>query len=298
MEAEKKSILFVINTLGNAGAEAALLNLLRQLDPAEYDLYLYVLLGQGELVHQLPPTVTLLNPVFNSTSVLTVEGRRAMMKTVAGAFFRNGQCLHKLQNIFAALRSRKNCPFDKMLWRTVSDGALRFNKRYDLAVAYIEGGSTYYVADHVKARKKAAFVHIDYESSGYTRAMDQGCYDKVDCIFAVSAETQTHFLRFYPEYAEKTAVFHNILDRARILQRAQEPGGFADAYDGLRLLTVGRLTYQKGYDIAIEAMRRVKQAGCKARWYVLGGRGPACGIGKADCRGRTAAGFHTVGRNG
>ena len=33
---------------------------------------------------------------------------------------------------------------------------------------------------------------------------------------------------------------------------------------------MGRLTYQKGYDIAIEAMRILKTSGKKVRWYVLG----------------------------
>ena len=38
----------------------------------------------------------------------------------------------------------------------------------------------------------------------------------------------------------------------------------------MRLLTVGRLTYQKAYDVAIDAMKRLKDAGQRARWYVLG----------------------------
>ena len=48
------------------------------------------------------------------------------------------------------------------------------------------------------------------------------------------------------------------------------PGGFDDQYDGFRILTVGRLTAQKAYEIAIDAMHIVKDAGIKARWYVLG----------------------------
>ena len=38
----------------------------------------------------------------------------------------------------------------------------------------------------------------------------------------------------------------------------------------MRLLTVGRLTRQKAYDIAIDAMKRIKDSGVRARWYVLG----------------------------
>ena len=33
---------------------------------------------------------------------------------------------------------------------------------------------------------------------------------------------------------------------------------------------MGRLTYQKAYDIAASAMKKIKDAGYRARWYVLG----------------------------
>ena len=46
---------------------------------------------------------------------------------------------------------------DKLLWRMIADGAERQNETYDLAVAYLEGGSAYYVADHVNAKKEGGF---------------------------------------------------------------------------------------------------------------------------------------------
>ena len=49
-----KRILFVINTLGGAGAEKALLELLKRFTPDRYEVDLYVLLGQGELISQVP----------------------------------------------------------------------------------------------------------------------------------------------------------------------------------------------------------------------------------------------------
>ena len=47
-----KKVLFVINTLGGAGAEKALLELLKRFPENEYEVSLYVLLAQGELIHQ------------------------------------------------------------------------------------------------------------------------------------------------------------------------------------------------------------------------------------------------------
>ena len=269
----RKKILFVINTLGRAGAETALLELLKFLDSPEYDISLYVIMGQGEMAGKLPAYVRLRNPSFDEHSVLSRKGKRRMMKTVCRAFFRNGGLVKKIRNIvrnLTSMRGRGKLQTDKLLWRMLSDGSLRFEEEFDLAVAWLEGASAYYVAEHVRAARKCAFIHIDYESAGYTREMDQNCWDSFEKIFAVSREVREHFLAVYPEYADKTGVFHNLVDQEGIRRRSREAGGFSDGYEGKRLLTVGRLTYQKAYDIAIEAMKLLKDRGYRARWYVLG----------------------------
>lgn len=270
---EKKKILFVINTLGRAGAETALMTLLRSLDPAEYDISLYVIMAQGELIKELPDGVRLLNSSFSSESVLTSRGRRHMFRVAARAVSRNGHILRKIAytaDMFFEQRKRDTFMKDKLLWRLVSDGAERFDECFDLAVAFLEGASTYYVADHVSAKRKAAFVHTDYESAGYTPKTDRGCYDSMDEIFAVSDEVRQHFLKIYPQYAPKVKIFHNIIDKGRIERLSREAGGFDDDFDGTRILTVGRLIKLKAYDMAIEAMHIIKGSGCRARWYVLG----------------------------
>lgn len=268
-----KKILFVINTLGRAGAETALLELLRRLDAEEYEISLYVLLGQGEMISKVPQRVHVKNKKICTASVLSGAGRRKLIQTSFLAFFRHGRTIKKMQYViqnFFRMKKTGNIQPDKLLWRVISDGADRFSETFDLAVAYLEGGSAYYVADHVNAKKKAAFVHIAYGNSGYTREMDRDCYEKMDQIFTVSQETRRHFLEFYPEYEKKVQVFHNILDTDRIAREAQLPGGFSDSYTGIRILTVGRLAYQKAYDIAIPAMKKIREDGYEARWYVLG----------------------------
>lgn len=269
----KKKLLFVINTLSRAGAETALIELLRKLKVQEYEIYLYVITGQGEMIDKLPDDVRLLNSTFCAQSVLTGKGRRELMKKVCQSFVRNGGLiskLHYIMRIFVRMVKEKRVQTDKLFWRILSDGADRFDIYFDLAMAWIEGGSVYYVADHVRARKKAALIHIDYENAGYTRAMDQDCFQKFANIFVVSEETRKHFLNVYPEYAAKLDVFHNIVNQDTICLKAQEKSGFSDEYGGFRILSVGRLTWQKGFDIAIEAMRLLKEKNYHIRWYVLG----------------------------
>lgn len=268
-----KKILFVINTLGRAGAETALIELLNHLDTEEYEISLYVLLGQGEMISKVPQKVRVKNKKICNDSVLSSVGRRKLLETSVLALIRNGHTIEKIgylmKNLRVMQKTGKIQP-DKLLWRVISDGADRFNETFDLAVAYLEGGSAYYVADHVNAKKKAAFIHIAYGDSGYTREMDRDCYEKMDMIYTVSKETRRHFLEFYPEYEKKVQVFHNLIDSERIEREAKKPGGFSDSYDGIRILTVGRLAYQKAYDIAIQAMKQIKDAGYQARWYIVG----------------------------
>ena len=268
-----KKLLFVINTLGQAGAETALLSLLNSMDREAYEISLYVLMGQGEMVHRLPEGVTLLNKTYQDASVLSSEGRKYIRKTVLHALFAKGNFIrlfpYMLKNACRMLQ-RGGLLADKLLWRALSDSGMQLTQEYDLAVSYLEGGSAYYVADHVKAKKKAAFIHVDYEKAGYTRALDKDCYLKFDRIFTVSDEVRKAFLTAYPELADQTEIFHNILNRDGILQRAAEGQGFSDTYDGLRILSVGRLTTQKAFEISIEAMKLLKDAGEQVRWYVLG----------------------------
>lgn len=271
----KKKVLFVINTLGHAGAEAAMLELMKQMNKDKYELSLYVLLEQGEMIDQIPEHVRLLNQKVDRRSVLSKEGKKKMIGTCLRALWKNAAFIrylpYLLSNLFDMVKHGRFLA-DKLLWRILADSAWHSAERYDLAIAFLEGGSAYYVADYVNAKKKAVFLHVDYGRAGYTRKLDQDCYLKFQQIFAVSGEVKDRFLEVYPECLDRTAVFHNMIDVDKVQEKSLMDGGFTDDFSGVRLLTVGRLTWQKAYDIAIEAMYLLKQENLKTavRWYVLG----------------------------
>ena len=206
-------------------------------------------------------------------SVLEPRGKRHMIATVLKALLHKGTGVRLSPYMLKAYRQMRRSGevrIDKLLWRALSDGAPEFDETYDLAIAFLEGGSAYYVADHVKAKKKAAFIHIDYEKAGYTRELDRDCYLKYDALFPIGEQVRNQFVKVYPECAKRTRIFHNVINVDKIRERAKESGGFSDSYAGIRILTVGRLTEQKAYPVAIEAMHLLKQRGVDARWYVLG----------------------------
>ena len=268
-----KKILFVMNTMGRAGAEKALLELLKRIDKTKYEVSLFVLTGQGELINDAPEGVRLLNDTTLPVSVHSGDGRKILIKTSLKMLLKRFNFLRLMPYfIINTARMLKTGSFhaEKLLWRAFSDGAEVFDKRYDLAVSYIEGAAAYYVADHVKADKKAAFIHVDYQKSGYTRALDKDCYLKFDRVFAVSGEVKDVFTSVYPELKDKTEVFHNLIDAEGIRKKAEEGEGFIDGFTGVRLLTVGRLMAQKSFETSIKACYILKKHGENIRWYVLG----------------------------
>lgn len=269
-----KTILFVINTFGvGGGAEKALLELLNQINYKEYEVHLYVLTGQGDLIAQLPGEVKLLNKRYFPISVLDHKGKVQLMKTAAKAMIVRGTILKRAgylaKNLVDMIKAGE-IRMDKLLWKILSDGAQRLDMEYDLAVAYLEGGSTYYISSHVKAKKKAAFIHIDYTDAGYNRKLDEECYLSFHHIFTVSESVRKAFVLAYPECIQKTTVLYNLINREKIIDKSMEAGGFPDNYDGFRILTVGRLVPQKAISMAINTMKILKKTGKPFRWYVLG----------------------------
>lgn len=268
-----KKILFVINTMDRAGAEIALLELLKCIPKDNYQLSLFVLTGQGGLISELPENVQLMNRQYNLCSVHSKEGNSLLLKTVFISFFLKGNIIklfpYLVKNTLRMIKDKRLLP-EKLMWRVIADGADVMDETYDLAVSFIEGGSAYYVANHVKARKKYAFLHIDFKLSGYSRMLDDSCYLQYDKVFAISKEVKESFEFEYPECKGKAEIFNNIIDRSSILKSSKINDGFKDDYRGLRILTLGRLTTQKNFAVSIEAMKLLKDKGVDARWYILG----------------------------
>ena len=269
----KKKILFVTNTMGRAGAEKCLQALLELLDPDKYDLSVYSIINRGELYSDMPAYVHILNKNPCTKSVLDSAGLAAIGRQILWSLIKKCSFITYIPYFFRVLFHQiksKRIDFSKLFWMLLARNAKRFDEEYDLAVAFIEGAATYYVANYVRAKKKATYVHIDYLAAGYSPKLDKKYYDRFDRVFCVSDTVRRVFLQAYPEYAAKTFFFHNMVPRERIIRLSREGEGFTDGFDGLRILTVGRLHYQKAYDLAVPALAELRRRGHNVRWYVIG----------------------------
>ena len=274
-ERQKKKMLIAINTMGRGGAERALLSMLAFISPEEYAVDLVAVIPRGVLFAQVPENVNIINGDWSAEPVLGAEGRKYLRSAALKRLFSKGYVFKNLPYFFRYFFAhvlKKKVRMEKLLWKPLADTTPKTEKEYDLAVAYLEGAATYYVADHVSAQKKAAFLHIDYQLAGYIKEFDKPYYDKIDKIFCVSNDLKESFSKIFPEYGHKTDVMHNIIPREDIISKAESGGGFDDGFDGIRLLTASRLHVQKGIDFAVEAFALLKSGGRydNVRWYVLG----------------------------
>lgn len=269
-----KKILFVINTMGQGGAEVAMLELMKALPKmTDCQIDLYVMMGQGELIDSVPPQVNLLNRHMDASDVLSSAGRIRLYRHTALRLLSRFSGVRNLPYIiknYRVMRRTGTVIPKNLLWKAVSDGTKPPREAYDMAIAYIEGASTYYVADRVNAGVKVAFVHTDYHKAGYHRQLDHGCYDAFAAVYCVSEDVREVFLSEYPELEARTHVFRNIIDPESILEKSTAGKGFDDDFDGVRIVSVGRLVRVKAYDTAIEAAAILTKRGHRIRWYVFG----------------------------
>src|SRR5699024_5886183 len=62
----------------------------------------------------------------------------------------------------------------------------------------------------------------------------------------------------------------NMISPNLIYSQSNNGRGFNDDFNGLRILTVGRLAFEKGQDIAIRVLSKLIQEGKQVRWYCVG----------------------------
>ena len=86
----------------------------------------------------------------------------------------------------------------------------------------------------------------------------------------VSEGARDSLVSILPEYEDKTYYVKNKISEKRLKKMAMNGSGFEDNFSGVKILTVGRLSEEKGQDIIPEIAYMLKSKGYNFRWYIIG----------------------------
>ena len=269
-----KKVLFVISALNTGGAEKSLVNLLNLFDYSKYEVDLLLFKKEGVFIKQVPKEVNILDIPKTLKYLFTpldIEGIKDISSINAGIRRYIGTFYTKLKyknNLSEGKQVRWN-----KFYKSVIDN---LSREYDVAISYMHGEAMYYVADKVKAKKKVTWVHNDYRATRLNKELDSPYYDKFDKIVSISEECINIFSDIFPELSSKTVCIPNLTSSSLIRKMAIDfmPNEYIniksnDKYTKI-LLSIGRLSSQKGFDIAINAAKILKDKNINFIWYIMG----------------------------
>jgi glycosyltransferase involved in cell wall biosynthesis len=264
----KRKILFMLINMNVGGTEKALLNMISEIPKEEYDITLLMLEEYGGFLNSIPSHVQIkyLKDYKNIKYILNKPPHIA-----AYYFFRTGKLIKAFNIIFLHLLS-KITKERSIFYKYVLKDYKNIKTEFDVAVAYAGPMDfiSYFVINKIRARKKIQWIHFDITKIGLNKKFATKIYNKFDKVFVVSDEGKNKLINFLPKLKEKTETFLNLISPSSIVKMAQDGKGFEDDFSGVRILTVGRLTKEKGQDLTIPVLDKLKKVGYDVRWYCIG----------------------------
>lgn len=258
----------MIINMNNGGTERALLNMIAEMPEEKYDITILMLEKYGGFLDFIPERVhrEYVHGYSNIKDILNQPPRQVIKKLFAKNSIGSGL---KLLFIYLMVKMFKN---KGILFKYLLKNIPKFEDKYDIAIAYAGPMDfiSYFVIHKIKADRKIQWIHFDVNKIGFNEKFAGDIYKHFDKLFAVSKEAKEKLLNKFPELINKTKVFYNIVSSKTIIDQSMKGNGFNDKYNGLRILTVGRLAPEKGQDIAIDALGMLRKEGYEVRWYCIG----------------------------
>ena len=256
-------VLFCLQTMVCGGVEKELSTILKYFDYDKYEVSLLLLyVSDEDIVAEIPKNVKIINlnidrEFYCSDSVTLVKKRLSR-----GCFFEAASlAIKRIINIGVS-----HCNLSL-------DGIPNMEDEYDIAVCYHIHSSIMlkYVAEKVKAKKKIGWIHNDFYTTGYHVDKLMVYLKEYDDMVAVSGRVRDEFVDLCPDYKGNVSVAHNVVDEELIKALAlQIPNDKFFDDKGIKILSVGRFTQQKGFDIAIEIANDLRRKGLVFHWYLIG----------------------------
>jgi glycosyltransferase involved in cell wall biosynthesis len=243
------------------GPQRSLLNLLKLLDYECNEVTLMLFSLSGELLPEVPQNV----------NIIEIKPSHLYEKF---KFFRNSFFFNLYSRILVRILSRLTnfCTINKYNWSWIvfSTKINRSTKVFDIAIAYMEGPPIYYLVDKITSKVKIGRLATDYSKIIENRFWDEKYFSNLNILFCVSEDVLKIFKDIFPEFSQKLRIFHTILLPDDLRKKALSGETFIGRPSTYKILTIARLSHEKGIDIAICACKSLIERGHSVSWYVIG----------------------------
>lgn len=261
----KKKIIFVTKALWIGGIETALVNLLNHFDYSRFEVTLLVLHAELDMLDRINPNCRILIADRERTISFNTPYKYSRLfhlteETVSPSL------LHRLMmwsvSIIKWVENRLYIKYVR---------GLMSGEQFDTAIIYSDAAAETAIRA-IKAKKYLMFYHHGAMRHVYH---DSIAYRKCEKIIAVSENQAIELKKFVPSAKEKIIAIHNLTDVEGIRKKALEPIPEIFEKDKFNIVSVGRVSHEKGMDIAVRACAKLVADGYdNVRWWIVGD-GPA-----------------------
>lgn len=253
--------------MNNGGAEKSLISVLERLDTREYQVDLFAIEPTGFISEMIPEYV---NIIYPSDKLMTF---RLPLKKAIVKFLSRLDFLSIYNRIMYSRELRKYDNPNK-----AEQYAFRYFRNffkdifsdYDVAVSYVEKTTNYIVSELISAKVKIGYLHSDYEQMALDSKEELRLTRNLHYIVTVSENCARMLKEGLPELSDKVRVIENIIDKNQLIESAKKENPFNDEFSGIRVVTVGRISAEKGPDMAIEACEILMAKGYDLKWHWIG----------------------------
>lgn len=258
----KTKLLFISEALWIGGIETALVNLLGRLDYDKYDVTLLLrrAIFDGDMRSRVPERCRVIALDRDSGDYPHARLFHLTEESV------NPSALHRaMMWTVPALRWVENRLYIRHVRRRMQ------SEHFDCCIIYSD------VAAETAVRAIRADRFLLFYHHGAMRRVwhDEIGYRRAERILAVSEAVEQKLRAFRPRYAHKMMTLHNLTDVEGIRARGEEPCAVEFEADRFNIVSCGRVSHEKGMDLAVEACAELVARGhANLRWWIVGG-GPA-----------------------
>ena len=224
---EKKDILLAANTLEIGGIEKALINLVKKLNQKKYHITVILEKKEGEFLSQVPKGVKI---------------KELKVSTRPNKWIRKGINAYR-----------------KLIFKIFQ------YHNYDFSSCY----ATYSYSSNkialIGSENSSLYIHSDYhyiysKEEDFREFFDTRNVLEFKHLIFVSQEAKNHFLKYYPNFKDKSITINNFVDEKEIIKLSKEPIPEKKSKNHTLFVYVGRLDDQsKKLTRAIHLVEKVKE---------------------------------------